>query len=670
MRHEKLHARTENARFASSPSALVTKPVTPESLHNSDAGDGNDPSLAGGPSSDQGHNDQDAAAAATIQNMTPLSDLDFELIWPDSEDLFQTIMSSDVSSQWQLPLATLPFPPESYSSRNVSIGSPSSFDDRAPSIGIIPSGGNHQAVHDVSEMIVSLSSSVTAAAGSTSITSVFLDECLHMFFVRFIPTFPVLHRQTFVFRECTHPLLLNAIAIGSLYLGPKDAVAKGEALWRLAHTAVATSWQTLMTHRGPYDACQGVQLVITSLLGQVYGALSKNRAIRTTSQAFRALGLFCASHCGMFNCEPFSASSLLSSNASKAEKDHQWRVWASSEIQRRALLAHYMLDGLIAHMSGEPTSVRHASNQLGLPSSEAAFEAATADEWLSHLHTESADQSSFRSIFRILFSPVDDARWLGYTFSAFSFRVLLEGLQSLVSDCDENGNAAVGVPTKAEIRRALARVYESIARELSLPTSDRLETYLRWHAICLDAMKNSSLMCKYVCNRYNVDQHIWANGKVTKPEPDLIRWANTDDGRRALLHAVAIQDIIEQLPRGRAHAIHMPSSLFAAATVYSVFSLAGIVTVKLPSAIDWKDVLSTIDDPSMNLAELSGAAIDSDTVRYIRGEYNHDFCPSGATRNLLYEFNSIQKLFGCLSTQWGVSSDMEEVVSQWISLCH
>lgn len=78
-----------------------------------------------------------------------------------------------------------------------------------------------------------------------------------MFFVRFIPTFPVLHRATFVFRDCTHPLLLNAIAIGSLYLGPSDSVSKvsdyhhdlprqtdtwkGEVLWHLAHTAVTTS---------------------------------------------------------------------------------------------------------------------------------------------------------------------------------------------------------------------------------------------------------------------------------------------------------------------------------------------------------------------------------------------------------------------------------------------
>jgi hypothetical protein len=92
-----------------------------------------------------------------------------------------------------------------------------------------------------------------------------------------MPTFPLLHRSTFVFKDCTHQLLLNAIAIGSLYLGPKDAIAKGETLWYLAHTAIATSWQTLINHRGPYDVCHGVQLIISALLGQLYGALSKVR---------------------------------------------------------------------------------------------------------------------------------------------------------------------------------------------------------------------------------------------------------------------------------------------------------------------------------------------------------------------------------------------------------
>lgn len=183
------------------------------------------------------------------------------------------------ANQWQMPLGSLPISARAGS----TFGNASSFHDRGTSIGAIPSGESHQAVHNVSEMVTALSSNVTTAVEATSLSSVFLDECLHMFFVRFVPTFPVMHRATFVFRECTQPLLLNAMAIGSLYLGPKDSVPKGEALWRLAHLAVATSWETLVLHRGPYDPCAGVQLVVTALLAQVYGALSK-------------VGLLCSLH--------------------------------------------------------------------------------------------------------------------------------------------------------------------------------------------------------------------------------------------------------------------------------------------------------------------------------------------------------------------------------------
>lgn len=70
------------------------------------------------------------------------------------------------------------------------------------------------------------SADVTTEAESMGLTTVFLDGCLHMFFTHFIPLFPVLHRPTFVFRDWTHPLLLNAIALGSLYIGQKGYVAK------------------------------------------------------------------------------------------------------------------------------------------------------------------------------------------------------------------------------------------------------------------------------------------------------------------------------------------------------------------------------------------------------------------------------------------------------------
>jgi hypothetical protein len=166
----------------------------------------------------------------------------------------------------------------------------------------------------------------------------------------------------------------------------------------------------------------------------------------------------------MFNSQPFSMNDLPPSNASKAEQEHKWKLWVASEIQQRTMLAHYMLDGLVAQMTGEPTSVRHASNQMRLLSNEAAFEAGTAHDWLIQVRSQQVDRPSYRKVFRLLVSPTDDFRWLGHEFPPFSLRVILEGLQSFISDCDEDTEASVGMPDKTEIRRALGRLYESITQ--------------------------------------------------------------------------------------------------------------------------------------------------------------------------------------------------------------
>ncbi|KAK2792437.1 hypothetical protein FQN52_003372 [Onygenales sp. PD_12] len=645
-RHERLHSRGTDHKVATAVPSGGGPPVSRP---------GNDATII--PNDDRVGNcawaESQTETTMGSDNTPPRPELDFSLVWPDSEDLYQTIISSDAANQWQVPLGTLPLPSNPPKSNSMNFESPSSFDDRGSPIGAIPCGGSHQAVQDVTEMVATSSSSVTAAVEANSITSVFLDECLHMFFARFIPTFPVMHRATFVFRECTHPLLLSAIAIGSLYIGPKDAVAK---------------WQVMITHRGPYDACSGIQLVLTALLSQVYGALSK-----------------VATH---------SENNLPSSGSSDMEKDYQWRTWASREIQHRALLAYYILDGLVAQITAEATSVRHTANQLGLPSNEATFEASTPDDWLVHMRSQHTSQMTFRSIFRFLFSPTGLPQQLDHSSSAFSIRVILEGLQSLLSECDEDDFIAVGTPMKSDLRRALSRVYKSTNRTALLSPDERLELLLRWHSICLDTATSSSILCNSVCARYKITQHVLGSKGSTTPPLDLAKWVNTENARRALLHAVAIQDIVEQLPRGRAHVIHMPSSLFAAATVYSAFCLAGSTRVNLPRTVIWENVVlspeeeeeeeeGTEAEACLALGELAGSTgvvVGSDTRRYIRGDRDDDDdLPAGssgvvggsnATRNVLYELNSMQKLFRCLCSQWGIAHDMENVVDQWITLSH
>lgn len=396
-----------------------------------------------------------------FQDANALSDMDFSLMWPDSEDLFQSIFSTDFSNSWQVPPGTLPLPsgtlslppaPQTQIARPPRLhplpadgsGTSTPRRDARPNESQVPSGDNQiragdnqGAVDGVSQMVADYSSSLTAAVDSKSITSVFLDESLHMFFDRFIPIFPIMHRPTFVYRDCSHALLLNAIALGSLYLGPADSIAKGESLWRLAHTAVATSWQTLITHRGPYDACSGVQLVLASLLSVVYGALSKNSDIRRASLALHASAFFWARQCGIFNCEPYSLADLPAISAPRADKMHQWRTWAAREIQQRALLSHFVLDGIIAHMQGNSTSVRHTSNTLKLSNCERAFQDTTVDAWLERMHTARQDQNSFRDIYRGLFIRPENLWEISQGCSNFSLRVLLEGLQSMIADSDD-----------------------------------------------------------------------------------------------------------------------------------------------------------------------------------------------------------------------------------------
>ncbi len=84
--------------------------------------------------------------------------------------------------------------------------------------------------------------------------------------------------------------------------------------------------------------------------------------------------------------------------------------------------------------------------------------------------------------------------------------------------------------------------------------------------------------------------------------------------------------------------------------------------------MDWQSVLSS-DYESLSSPSERGDA--NETKRYVRGEYSFGARHSGgASKNLLYELNSMQKLFRCLCAQWGVAYDMEDVIDQWISLCH
>lgn len=517
-------------------------------------------------------------------------------------------------------------------------------------------GPGHFAMHQMSKLIADLSSTLTAEIESTGITSAFLDTCMHVFFEKFIPSFPVLHKPSFAVRESSHPLLLNIIALGSLFVGAKDALPKGEALWRLAHTAVATSWQALMVTKGPRDECNGVQLVLTALLGQTYAILSKNESLRMTSQVFHGLGFYWARQCGMYDVEDFDECAIPALDAPENQKMEAWKSWAAREISKRSVLGHYILDGQISEFSGHPACTRHVTNSMFTPAPEPIFSATTVDGWIFAMRLHVKKRTSFREVFVSLFSKEPDSlASLDQPLTNFSIRVVLEGLQSLASDIQVTG-PSVGTPSRTDVARALIKLQKE--RLLLSDTSvENTELLVRWHAIFLNLAAPSTTLCQQLCDLYDIQQQLHRQAPIAASTWNIQTWSQSVDCLRALLHAMAIQDLVENLPLGRSHAIHLPAAIFGVATIYSARCLAGLPTITVPKNISWQDVwgISHSSDGNMN-AFLCSKPLE------ILGE--------SSTRNLMYDLNSLQITLSSISLRWGVSHAMDDILHRWIAMAN
>ncbi|KAK7186893.1 C2H2 type zinc finger domain protein [Paraphaeosphaeria sporulosa] len=585
------------------------------------------------------------------------------LFWPDSEHLLQNILSIDPTLLDQPP-AYMPPPPGS----QPSPGWDYIYDNATEGL-----DEGHRAIHTLSTLLSNTVNRVTAPAALANLTSRFLDSCLHMFFSTFIPMMPIIHRPTFVFQNCSPPLLLNAIAIGSLFLGNEEASDKGDALWRLAHTAVQTSWHTMIKHRGEFDASPGIQLVQTALLSQIYAALSKSRNLRITSQVFHGLGFYWARYCGLFDLPDVPIVPQLHDDPET--KYRAWRLWLARETQLRSLLGLYIIDGVISQYSGSPTVAQHMSNQLLVPSSEACFRTDSPDDWIRAVtcNNSSSNLLRFCDLFRHFFYDGDQENGqIPPEMSSFTLKVILEGLKSLVAESKRIEPRPVGVPSRVEISGVLDRVRRYIEAHSSLTPVARSTAMLRWHAICLDALGSVTARgARRLCTAHGISQHIFGGGKRVEKDVQAERYVNSEDARRTLMHASEIHRIASQLPLGLAHDPHVPGAVFAAATTYAAFALAGKTQVAFPEPVDWQQAVLLPSQESQTPAGfVSNDLHTTGTAQFIRGtltttRIQKDF----VFRDLNYELSSIRLLLRALSLQWGVCKEMEEVVDAWIAKC-
>ena len=147
-----------------------------------------------------------------------------------SEDLFNLLRAD--SSMPPLPIPLAQYSPETQTRMNHDSGTGTHAvgDNSSSSV-----DASRQAVRSMNKMIRDLPAGLVAEVESMDKSSPFFEDCLDLFFTHFSPALPLLHKPTFAARDCGSTLLLNILALGSLFVGTKDAVSRvSSIIWSMA----------------------------------------------------------------------------------------------------------------------------------------------------------------------------------------------------------------------------------------------------------------------------------------------------------------------------------------------------------------------------------------------------------------------------------------------------
>lgn len=522
------------------------------------------------------------------------------------------------------------------------------------------------AVSEICGFIDQLSRRLNLELSGESITSAFVDACLHEFLQQLLPRFPVIHRPTFSPRNCIPPLLLNIIALGSLFVCLPRAREKGEMLWRLAHTAVATSWQTLIGSKSAKDGFDSAQIVLTALLGQTYAYLSSDSSIRTTAFVFHGLGFLWARVRGMHTVDDCKWETLAA-DASDAEKQSLWETWAAKEVQRRAVLGHYILDGLLSQASGSPTSARHMTNRLTFAASDAAFAATNVGDWIRAMQETNRTDCSFSESFHRICSSQYCLTPL--QLSPFSVMVILEGLQSLIAELSEVDQAGVGIVSRQEVVRGLMNLYQANITTIPTTTETHVQLLIQWHAVCIEASVSSAGLYYALCKHFDLPQQIAGmRAEAAGSQIDIEAWCASSSAFRSLLHADGINKLLKDVTISNICMIHFPSAIFSSAVVYATLCIFRQDVIRFPKSWVWHDIWKPV---------LDGTAPQEKHLPADGGYLGQGFANGDNVSSLenvlqpielLHEINFLQLTLKMIGSRWGVAEQMASAVSRFAAL--
>lgn len=208
-------------------------------------------------------------------------------------------------------------------------------------------------------------------------------DCLNHYWKYFHPSFPIVHKPTFLPSE-PPPLLLTAtLAIGSFYDTRPDAKAYSLALQEIA--------TRLLRRRTNITARSRIADLQTVLLLEILSKFCARQVSAQTSARFRALFASLHQSRQWLATSPLAVFKTLKEGRTADDLKRAHKFWMEHETRRRIFHACSVLDAQqVALFEQRPTIVSHSHLQnsngdlksaVDLPCSEELWEASPIEEW-------------------------------------------------------------------------------------------------------------------------------------------------------------------------------------------------------------------------------------------------------------------------------------------------
>ncbi|KAL7914402.1 hypothetical protein GGI35DRAFT_467511 [Trichoderma velutinum] len=425
-------------------------------------------------------------------------------------------------------------------------------------------------------------------------SSHFLNFCVKAYFERFHPIFPVVHRATLRPSKTNAVLIMSICSIGSLFTGCADALQRGVELFERANKAILAHWEKSL-RQGPEEA---LYLAQAALLGQTFALLSGKAKHLALADAFHGTVVSWARSSKIFLARHSNYMSLRTQVQNDDDDGNYmligiWREWIRVEQQIRVASALRIHDAELASIFfHEPLFPNR--KRISLESSDALFDATTAQQWNKYLAEEYTSRGQGQHTIDDTAAPMPKSTetWLPNSYEQTVTETNMDRFLSIVPQSSYFGiytalqiilAGIVEVRTEGLLNASAALRFEDLllgffdryllSYRNPPAESDNLLKGIRilWHMCFLSIFGNLDLMERFIGKE-------GPDGFDDGDQNEIERWAASIDAKRCLAHAIMIKRQVEEYSLATEPAIHVPRAIFSAAiyllTYYRINTLA------------------------------------------------------------------------------------------------